>query len=196
MTPYKKRKREIVKDLADNATPAEQMLRRALLSAKIKFVFQRPFTIKALKYRKRRFYVADFYFPQLCTIVEIDGEFHQKQIDKDKFRTSQLISNSKMVRYVLRFHNSDVYKDLPHIVGIILNMRPLRKTKLNKEQKQLHRKINNEIARQNEIEYMVKRDNDTAYYQKREMIEQIKCVKPKFEPKTVLRKKTNGLSKF
>ena len=185
MTAYQKRKREIIKKLADNATPAERKLRAALTRAKVRFTFQKPLTIKALKYRKLRFYVADFYFPDRCLVVELDGGHHKAQEKRDAFRTKQLKSSLRMVRYVLRFYNSDVFYDTDRIIGIILSIRPVRMIKLNREQKQYHMAVNAEIARQNEIEYLVKRDQDTRWPVKQEMINS-------FTPKTILRKKASN----
>ena len=181
---YKQRKHAIIQDLKENATPAEKRLLSELVKHNINFIFQKSFTLRQRKemrskwekangiYRDRplKFYVADFYLPELRAIIEIDGEIHNGRYHQDANRTEKLIQNGKMVSHVLRFTNKDVFYNIERIIRTILSMRPTRMVKLNPQQYQMNRRINTKIAKQNEIESIVKNDPDTTWETKKRIL--------------------------
>jgi very-short-patch-repair endonuclease len=51
-------------------------------------------------------YIADFYIPEIRTVIEIDGEYHRKRKRQDAIRTKQLFKFG--VLRVVRFTNEEV----------------------------------------------------------------------------------------
>ena len=93
------KKREIF--LKRKATIAEKFLKKQFYSVfgKNSFFFQYGFFFS----KKDKFYIADFFFPKKNLIIEIDGEYHQKeeQKEKDVYREHNLKKafNVKILRY-------------------------------------------------------------------------------------------------
>lgn len=87
-----------------NATDSEKKAIKYFTSKKIKFEFQ-----KIIKCGDK-YYIADFYFPKLKTILEIDGGYHNndEQKQKDEIRTKDL---EKIGYKVVRMTNGDVRKN-------------------------------------------------------------------------------------
>ncbi len=56
-------------------------------------------------------YIADFYCHQLKLVIEVDGGYHftNEQIEKDKFRDTQMINNHL---HVLRLTNEEVMDNI------------------------------------------------------------------------------------
>lgn len=181
MSNYQTNKRRIVSDLANHATLAEKKLRQLLLQHKVRFVFQRAFSLKPVVRKIKgnqqviekelRFYVADFYLPESAVVIEIDGAVHDNRYHQDNKRTLDLITSRKMIRHVLRFTNKDVLYNPQRVIRTILNIRPIRMLQLNTEQKQYNKKINAEIARVNEIESIVKGDPETPWSTKKTILD-------------------------
>ncbi len=90
------------KDLIKKQTHSEVVFKARLKSLNIKYEFQK------IMYDKDRFYIVDFFLPDLKLIVEIDGGYHndKDQIYKDKLRSSRL----SMLGYkkIKRFTNEEV----------------------------------------------------------------------------------------
>ena len=85
------------------ATKAEKAARDYLQKKGLKFVFQKPIIANM------NGYIADFYFPDTKTILEIDGSVHNynERRKADIKRTKDL----KSLGYkVIRMDNEDVYK--------------------------------------------------------------------------------------
>ena len=103
---YKRQKRikkERLKRLWKDATPAEKKLRDILTKLNIQNLFQRTFRING------RLFIADFFLPKRRIVIEVDGIQHsidQKQVEYDKRRTEFL--ESKRGVKVVRFTNSEV----------------------------------------------------------------------------------------
>jgi len=63
--------------------------------------------------------IADFACPSMGLIIEIDGEYHEKQIEKDLNRDKRL---KKWVGYeTLRFTNRQVLEDIEKVIDDIVN---------------------------------------------------------------------------
>ena len=84
------------------ATKAEKAAKDYLQKKGLKFVFQKPIIAN------KNGYIADFYFPDTKTILEIDGGYHEdfEQRKADIKRTKDL--NTEGIK-VVRMKNEDVY---------------------------------------------------------------------------------------
>ena len=84
------------------ATKAEKAAKDYLQKKGLKFVFQKPIIANM------NGYIADFYFPDTKTILEIDGGYHEdfEQRKADIKRTKDL--NTEGIK-VVRMKNEDVY---------------------------------------------------------------------------------------
>ena len=58
-------------------------------------------------------FVLDFYCPSHRLVVEVDGEVHDSQLERDSERTKALEAYGYRV---LRFRNDEVMNDLPAVV--------------------------------------------------------------------------------
>lgn len=63
-----------------------------------------------------KFFIADFYFPDVDIILETDGKFHKKQAKKDAKRTELIIAHYpqiKIIRWEFKdFDDKDKVKQL------------------------------------------------------------------------------------
>ena len=99
------------RDLRRNATAAERLLWERLRNKQLdnyKFRRQHPVSL----------YIADFYCHQLKLVIELDGEYHlsEQQKQKDSERTAALASNGL---HVLRFSNHEVESHIDRVVLVI-----------------------------------------------------------------------------
>lgn len=87
----------------ESETAYEKIFNDTLIDMKI------PFQREKIFYHDKSFYITDFYFPQKRVVVEIDGQYHQKeeQAVKDQERTDNLI-NKCGVDHVLRVRNEQI----------------------------------------------------------------------------------------
>lgn len=107
----KKRIRKVIMEtyqheLRDRATNAEIAFQHILIDMRIQYEFQKVFGRKNGKFR-----IVDFWLPQLRTVVEIDGGYHDNPIQqwKDTSRTMQLIKHHRgQIKKVIRFTNEEV----------------------------------------------------------------------------------------
>lgn len=94
------------RELIERATPAEIAFQHILVDLRIQFMFQHIFGKKS-----RKFYIVDFYLPQLKIVVEIDGPYHSNPVQgwRDEMRTKKLQKRyGDKVSRVIRFSNDDV----------------------------------------------------------------------------------------
>jgi very-short-patch-repair endonuclease len=97
------------KELRQEATPAEQVLWNALQSRRLdghKFRRQHPVG---------RF-ILDFYCAKSRLCVEVDGEVHEQQRDRDMARDATLFYYGIVT---LRFTNEQVFQELPAVLDAI-----------------------------------------------------------------------------
>lgn len=126
-----------------NATGPEKKAIKYFTSKKVKFEFQ-----KIIKCGDK-YYIADFYFPKLKTILEIDGGYHNndEQKQKDEIRTKDL----ENIGYkVVRMTNSDVRK----------KKYPIYETKTTKSKSTDDKKIKYGKYKGKQYSYL-KKDNPT-----------------------------------
>lgn len=106
---YKNRRQE----LRNDSTKAEIMLWAKLKNG----------NFLDLKFRRQHGigrYVVDFYCTKLRLVIEIDGDSHftEDAIEYDKIRTEYFNANRILV---LRFTNTDVYKNINGVLDSIKN---------------------------------------------------------------------------
>jgi very-short-patch-repair endonuclease len=97
---------QAARSLRTNMTEAEQVLWAALRYRKA----------RGLRFRRQHpvgRFVLDFFCPSAKLAVEVDGEVHDQQTERDEERTRVL--GAQGIR-VLRFRNDDVLSDLPSVV--------------------------------------------------------------------------------
>lgn len=66
------------KDLISKCTSAEKNFRSFLDRNFIKYEFQKVIYIRDLVGNIQKFYIADFYLPDIKLIIEVDGEYHKE----------------------------------------------------------------------------------------------------------------------
>lgn len=105
--PYNPKLKELAKHLRNNSTYGEIKLWKYLRKRKLlgyKFMRQKPI----------RYYIVDFYCPELLLAIEIDGNIHQGE---------QLVKDAKRQRYlenlgikVIRFRERDVLGNIESVL--------------------------------------------------------------------------------
>jgi very-short-patch-repair endonuclease len=98
------RARELRRDM----TPAEKILWQELRGNKLGVHFRRQQIIAG--------FIVDFYCHNTSLVIEIDGDIHKAQQDYDGERDQTL---QKMGLKIIRIENSDVLKNLPHVLNQI-----------------------------------------------------------------------------
>ena len=94
------------RELAVRATDAEIKLQHILVDLRIQYVFQKVFMVSNKDFR-----IVDFWLPQLQTVIEVDGGYHDDPVQqwKDDQRSKALIrKNKKQIKHILRFTNEEV----------------------------------------------------------------------------------------
>ena len=97
---------------------AERVFRHALLKSGITYQRQRIVIIE--KYN----YIVDFYISWIKLVIEIDGPTHKGREEYDTFRQKQLEQQGYTV---LRFTNSEVYKNVNSCVQRVWELLKLKK---------------------------------------------------------------------
>lgn len=108
---------DTARELRKNMTKVEKILWIVLRNKKIgaKFRRQAPFV-----FGDNHNYVADFYCAEKKLIIELDGEIHNSDLEKeyDKFRQDIFeVSGYK----VIRFKNEEIIKNLDTVLDRILH---------------------------------------------------------------------------
>ena len=102
---------ERAKIISKNMTEAEKVLWNKLRKNQllgIKFRRQHPIDI----------YIADFYCHKAKLVIEIDGEIHNNQKEKDKSRTNEF---EKLGIREIRFSNEEVQKNIDKVLAKIID---------------------------------------------------------------------------
>lgn len=184
ITPLKdhhsERSEQYVKELRENATPAELHFKQMLTECDIEFVFQRA--VKA----PGCFWIIDFYIPITKTCVEIDGGYHRgkKQSGKDARRDAWMRERGCRT---LRLTNEEVLKMTS--TDLILKrwfVPPVNEVHQIKTQpKQLKKKWK-----------VLKREERKTKFFKKRYITKIKPTKPVEDQKTIEQRKLSDMEKF
>jgi len=99
------------RDMRKNPTPAEDALWQEVRNKKWGIAFRRQHAIEQ--------FIADFVCLEHTLIVEIDGDIHQYQTERDAERTAILES---LGYTVIRFSNDEVLHNIQHVKSSILNV--------------------------------------------------------------------------
>ncbi len=103
---YDLRKLQFKRMLRKNQTPAESVLWESLRNRKLQGTkWQRQANINV--------FIADFLCPEHRLIIEVDGEIHDSQHERDRLRTEVIGAYDYKV---LRFKNDDVLQGLPIVL--------------------------------------------------------------------------------
>jgi very-short-patch-repair endonuclease len=106
------------KELEQNATLAETILKEALFEYGIDFEFQKPL------YSKKTCYIADFYIYDKRLVVELDGSAHKGREEYDAKRTKDIRRVHGF--NVLRFKNKAVFADVVKVIHKIQDWKPYK----------------------------------------------------------------------
>ncbi len=103
------------RDLRRKQTEAEKLLWNYIRNIQLDDIkFLRQHQIVFNYFGINHYYIADFYCAENKTIIEIDGEIHLKQKDKDEIRENIL----KELGYkIVRFKNSEVLNDIENVLA-------------------------------------------------------------------------------
>ena len=111
------------RELRKKPTVAEKIVKSELKRIQIKFVFQKGFYAVKGKI-KGVHYIVDFYIPSLRLAIEVDGEYHNSRILKDRFRDNWI--KEKREVNVLRVPNENA-KNIVEIINNFLKNPPIKK---------------------------------------------------------------------
>ena len=105
--------RDLARKFRKNPTKAEDIFwqhvrDRKLFGKKI----NRQHSIRFKSDNKKRFFIADFYCPEVKLIIEIDGIVHKNQKEYDEYRTYLL---NYLGYKVIRFNNYDILNNLDSV---------------------------------------------------------------------------------
>lgn len=101
--------RQRARELRQEMTPAEEKLWQQLRNRKL----------AGLKFRRQHpvgRFIVDFYCPACRLVVEIDGDIHDRQRERDAVRTEDLAAYGYRL---LRFRNEQVLNDLETVLTAI-----------------------------------------------------------------------------
>ncbi|MFA5327283.1 MAG: endonuclease domain-containing protein [Prolixibacteraceae bacterium] len=106
------------RELRKKMTKAESLLWQKLRNRKflnLKFLRQHPIIYQVID-NEPRYFIADFYCAEKMIVVEVDGEIHEFQKEKDIHREDILSSlNMKIVRIKNEEVSEDIQKVLERI---------------------------------------------------------------------------------
>ena len=97
------------RELRREATPAEQVLWEMLRAGRL----------EGHKFRRQHAlgrFILDFYCAKSRLCVEVDGEVHKQQRERDMARDTTLFSRGIVT---LRFTNEQVFRDLPGVLDAV-----------------------------------------------------------------------------
>lgn len=108
MLKYDPRLKQRAKELRNNSTDAEIMLWNNIKNRQlgVRFIRQKPIDS----------FIVDFYCRELSLVIEVDGEIHNFQRERDRERDDILKRNNLSV---LRFTNSEVESDIGRVIAVI-----------------------------------------------------------------------------
>lgn len=107
--PYNPKLKQLARDLRNNSTKSEVILWTYLKGKQIKeYDFHRQKPIGN--------YIIDFFCNELMLAIEIDGESHYGNEDKDKIRQQEI---EKFDIDFLRFDDSEIFYNLENVIKTI-----------------------------------------------------------------------------
>ena len=110
---------EFKKELIKKCTNAEKKFRSYLDRESIKYEFQKIIYIRDNNANIIKFFIADFYLKDYKVLVEIDGEYHNNDSQKEYDINRDILIKKKYSNIsIIRITNEQV-KDLSYIKGIL-----------------------------------------------------------------------------
>ncbi|MCB0731458.1 MAG: DUF559 domain-containing protein [Ignavibacteriae bacterium] len=107
--PYNPKLKQLARDLRNNSTKSEIILWTYLKGKQIKgYDFHRQKPIGN--------YIIDFFCNELMLAIEIDGESHYGNEEKDKIRQLEI---EKFGIHFLRFDDSEIFYNLENVIKTI-----------------------------------------------------------------------------
>jgi len=111
--PYNKDLKTFSRKLRNNSTPSEIMLWKKLRAGgMMNYTFNRQKPLKR--------YIVDFYCKPLNLVIEIDGGYHEEEVQKIKDHERQQVIEEMDLNF-LRFSDNEVRKNIDHILKEIEN---------------------------------------------------------------------------
>ena len=109
--------------LSDSFTKAQFLRRNETKAEKLLWEKLRNNQLGGLKFRRQHpvnIYIADFYCHKFKLIIELDGDYHnqEEQKQKDEVRTEVLRLNDLKI---IRFKNEEVEQDINQVLTTIKN---------------------------------------------------------------------------
>ena len=108
---------------SDSFTKAQFLRRNETKAEKLLWEKLRNNQLEGLKFRRQHpvnIYIADFYCHELKLVIEVDGDYHnqEEQKQKDEVRTEVLRLNGLKI---IRFKNEEVEQDINQVLTTIKN---------------------------------------------------------------------------
>ena len=108
---------------SDSFTKAQFLRRNETKAEKLLWEKLRNNQLEGLKFRRQHpvnLYIADFYCHKFKLIIELDGDYHnqEEQKQKDEVRTEVLRLNDLKI---IRFKNEEVEQDINQVLTTIKN---------------------------------------------------------------------------
>ena len=108
---------------SDSFSKAQLLRRNETKAEKLLWEKLRNNQLEGLKFRRQHpvnIYIADFYCHKFKLIIELDGDYHnqEEQKQKDEVRTEVLRLNDLKI---IRFKNEEVEQDINQVLTMIKN---------------------------------------------------------------------------
>ena len=108
---------------SDSFSKAQFLRRNETIAEKLLWEKLRNNQLEGLKFRRQHpvnIYIADFYCHKFKLIIELDGDYHnqEEQKQKDEVRTEVLRLNDLKI---IRFKNEEVEQDINQVLTTINN---------------------------------------------------------------------------
>ena len=108
---------------SDSFSKAQFLRRNETIAEKLLWEKLRNNQLEGLKFRRQHpvnIYIADFYCHKFKLIIELDGDYHdqEEQKQKDEVRTEVLRLNDLKI---IRFKNEEVEQDINQVLIMIKN---------------------------------------------------------------------------
>ncbi len=117
---YPESTRQLARQLRRQMTPAERVLWEQLRNHRLDgYKFRRQHPIGP--------FIVDFCSPALCLVVEIDGDIHDEQPDRDLERAAYLAVHGYQV---IRFRNEEVLQRLDWVLSVLRQVVASRDTEM------------------------------------------------------------------
>ena len=106
--------KQVCRDLRRNQTKAEKIFWNEIRNRKVLgFKFYRQYPLIFDYTGKKTFFVADFYCHERRLVIELDGQIHDYQKERDKLRTHLI---NMLGVEVVRYRNEEIENNLDMVL--------------------------------------------------------------------------------